>query len=126
MFYRISVCSSSFLSFKKKKRKKKKENARQARLKIWLLKFKRQSSRKWHERENSLENKLAQSRKSRKVVIVEKRNKNKRDRTTLTHDYSMLHSPGTNMDFYASRGSFLFLPFCIYKFFKHCFIKIGK
>ena len=122
MFYRISVCSSSFLSFQKKK--KKKENARQARLKRRLLMFERRSSRKWHERKNSLQNKLAQAWKSREMVIAEKRNKNKRDRTTLTHDYSMLHSPSTNMDFYASRGSFLFLPLCIYKFFKHCFIKI--
>ena len=102
------------------------ENARQARLKRQLLMFERRSSRKWHERRNSLQNKLAQSKKSRKVVIAEKKNKNKRDRTTLTHDYSMLHSPSINMDFYASRGSFLFLPFCIYKFFKHYFIKIGK
>ena len=45
---------------------------------------------------------------------------------TLTHDCSTLHSPGTNMDFYASRGSFLFLPLCIYKFFKYCFIKFWK
>ena len=88
--------------------------------------FERRSSRKWHERKNSLQNKLAQARKSREMVIAEKRNKNKRDRTSLTHDYSMLHSPSINMDFYASRGSFLFLPFCIYKFFKHYFIKIGK
>ncbi|XP_050273360.1 uncharacterized protein LOC126716580 isoform X2 [Quercus robur] len=37
------------------------------------------------------------------MVIAEKRKKNKKDRTTLTHDCSTLHSPGTNMDFYASR-----------------------
>ena len=87
-----------------------------------MLMFERRSGRKWHERKNSLQNKLAQARKSKEMVIVEKRNKNKRDRTTLTHDCSTLHSPGTNMDFYASRGSFLFLPHSIYKFCKHCFI----
>ncbi|XP_050290504.1 uncharacterized protein LOC126728763 [Quercus robur] len=37
------------------------------------------------------------------MVIAEKRKKNKKNRTALTHDCSMLHSPGTNMDFYASR-----------------------
>ena len=100
------------------------ENAKQARLKRQMLMIERRSSRKWHERKNSLQNKFTQARKSRKMVIAEKREKNKKDRTTLTHDCSTLHSPGTNMDFYASRGSFLFLPLCIYKFFKHCFIKI--
>ena len=105
------------------------ENARQARLQKKMLMFERRSKRKWLERKNSLKNKLTQARKSRKMVIAENRNKKRRGRTALTHDYSMSHSPGshspgTNMDFYASRGSFLFLPLCIYKFFNHCFIKI--
>ena len=53
-----------------------------------------------------------------------KKEKRRRDRTRLTNDFPMLHSPGTNMDFYVSRDLFLFMPLCIYKFFKHCFIKI--
>ena len=101
------------------------ENAKQARLKRQMLMIERRSGKKWHERKNSLQNNT-QARKSRKMVIAEKRKKNKKDRTTLTHDCSTLHSPGTNMDFYASGGSFLFLPHSVYKFFKHCFIKIRK
>ena len=100
------------------------KNARQARLQRRMLMFERRSKRKWPERKNSLKNKLTQARKSRKMVIAENRNKKRRGRTALTHDYSMSHSPGTNMDCYASRGSFLFLPLCIYKFFNHCFLKI--
>ena len=52
------------------------ENARQACLKRQMLKFERQSKRKWHERKNSLQNKLTQTRKSREMVIAEKREKN--------------------------------------------------
>ena len=100
------------------------ENARQVQLKRWMLMFERLFGRKLHERKNSLQNKFTQARKSKKMIIAEKRKKNRRDRTALTHDCSTLHSPSTNMDFYTSRGSFLFLPLCIYKFFKHCFIKI--
>ena len=47
---------------KKKKRKEKKneeeENAREARLKRWLQSFEKGTNTKWHERKNSLENKL--------------------------------------------------------------------
>ena len=43
---------------KKKKRKEKEENRREARLKRWLQIFEKRTNRKWHERKNSLENKL--------------------------------------------------------------------
>ena len=46
-----------------------------------------------------------------------------RDRMALNHDYSLLHSPSTNMNFYVSRGLLLFLPLCTYLFFKHSFLK---
>ena len=42
----------------KKKKKKKKENAKEAHLKIQMPMFEKQSKRKWHERKNSLQNKL--------------------------------------------------------------------
>ena len=40
------------------KKKKREENAREARLKRWLQIFEKQTNRKWHERKNSLKNKL--------------------------------------------------------------------
>ena len=39
-------------------KKKKKENAKEAHLKIQMPMFEKQSKRKWHERKNSLQNKL--------------------------------------------------------------------
>ena len=43
---------------KKEKKKKREENAREARLKRWLQIFEKRTNRKWHERKNSLQNKL--------------------------------------------------------------------
>ena len=43
---------------KKKKKKEREENAREARLKRWLQIFEKRTNRKWHERKNSLQNKL--------------------------------------------------------------------
>ena len=86
----------------KRKKEKRKENAREAHLKRRMLMFEKRSKRKWHERKDSLQNKITQARKK------------SRDRTAITHDCSLLHSPGTSMNFYVSRGSLLFLPLCTY------------
>ena len=43
---------------RKKEKKKREENAREARLKRWLQIFEKRTNRKWHERKNSLQNKL--------------------------------------------------------------------
>ena len=43
---------------KKKEKKKREENAGEACLKRWLQIFEKRTNRKWHERKNSLENKL--------------------------------------------------------------------
>ena len=61
------------------------ENARQARLKRRMLMFERRSSKKWHERKNSLQNKLTQARKSKEMVIAEKRGKKKKTRGIEWH-----------------------------------------
>ena len=86
----------------KRKKEKRKENAREAHLKRRMLMFEKRSKRKWHERKDSLQNKITQARKK------------SRDRKAITHDCSLLHSLGTSINFYASRGSLLFLPLCTY------------
>ena len=61
-----------------KKKKEEEENAREARLKRWLQIFEKQTNRKWHERKNSLENKLTQARKYKGMVIAKKKKKKKK------------------------------------------------
>ncbi|KAL0007953.1 hypothetical protein SO802_009455, partial [Lithocarpus litseifolius] len=39
------------------------------------------------------------------MVIAEKKKKNKRERTALTHDCSILHSSGTDMNSWVSRDN---------------------
>ena len=56
------------------KKKKKKENAREAHLKRRTPMFEKRSKRKWHERKNSLQNKLTQA-KFRGMAIAEKKKK---------------------------------------------------
>ena len=58
-----------------KRKKKKKENASEAHLKRQTPMFEKRSKRKWHERKNSLQNKLTQA-KFRGMVIAEKKKKN--------------------------------------------------
>ena len=62
----------SFLYHDMIAKKKKKENAREAHLKRRTPMFEKRSKRKWHERKNSLQNKLTQA-KFRGMVIAEKK-----------------------------------------------------
>ena len=59
----------------KRKKKERDENAREARLKRWLQSFEKRTNTKWHERKNSLQNKLTQARKYRGIVIAKKKKK---------------------------------------------------
>ena len=49
-------------------------------LKRWLQIFEKRTNRKWHERKNSLENKLTQARKYRGMVIAKRKKKKKEKR----------------------------------------------
>ena len=54
---------------------RKKKNAREAHLKRQMLMFEKWSKSKWHERKNSLQNKVTHARKFRGMVIAEKKKK---------------------------------------------------